>query len=348
MNNLLPENTNYKRQSYFNSIYELAHKAISEAPNEDLRPTELNSRICSEIGGTTTIEEAYELLQEGWKAGETIINNATIKYAEIFTKWFPKQDFGNCFVKSNSGGTVNIEAAINGEPEQMLEMVVNESTIKASQRGKLQRIIVNCDCSGSIAATTILNRGAIISALINTLELASFDTEVIVAFRCLGDNNIDLTYYAIVKAFGSPLILSDLAFALAHPAMLRRFIFSLNEQEKGPAIVTNLIRIGYGRTADLSVEQILYYGTETGVSLGYGNLYFDVIHFNHSPKEMIDNCAQIVQKHFTRISLGGAENNLLPDTSTNDSSNNSNKSQQSLIEPPLKNPFDNDDNNNED
>lgn len=336
MNNLLPQPPNYKRSSYFNSIYELAHKAVTESANEELRPTELQSRTGSEIGGTSTIEEAYELLRDGWQAGETIINNATTKYSEVFTKWFPKQDFSQCFVKSNSGGTVNIEAAINGEPEQMLEVVTDESTIKASQRGKLQRIIVNCDCSGRITPATILSRGAIISALVNTLELAAFDTEVIVAFRCMGSNDIDLTYYATVKAFGSPLILSDLAFALAHPAMLRRFIFSLNEQEKGLAIATSLIRNGYGRTADLSPEQILHYGTETGVSLGYGNLYFSVITNNYSPKEMIDNCAQIVEQHFTKISLGGAENNLLPPP---DAEANTNESEQSLIEPPLDNPF---------
>ena len=298
------------KQHYFNSLQELAHKACNEPPNEELRPTELSSHG-STIGGTSSLAEAYEVVTDGWEYGRKIVTAMTEKYNEVFSKWFPKQDFSNVFVKSFSGGTVDIEAAIKGEPEDMLEIVQDVSKINSSggQRGKLQRLIVNCDCSGGIADATILSRGGIIASLVNTLELAGFDTEVIVCSRCISSDggSVDLTYYAIIKSFGSPLNLYDLAFALAHPAMLRRFIFSLNEQEPESEVAFNLIRRGYGRSADLTEAQLERYGIDTGVSLGYGNLYFAVITSNYDFQTMLDNCAKVVEKHFTTIKLGEKE-----------------------------------------
>lgn len=297
------------KQHYFNSLQELAHKATNDPCNEELRPSELSSHI-THCGGTASLAEAYEVVTDGWEQGRKIITAMTEKYNEVFSKWFPKQDFSNVFVKSFSGGTVDIEAAIKGEPEDMLEIVQDTSKINSSggQRGKLQRIIVNCDCSGGIADETILSRGGIIASLVNTLELAGFDTEVIVCSRCIAcDGSVDLTYYAIIKAFGSPLNLYDLAFALAHPAMLRRFIFSLNEQEPESEVAFNLIRRGYGRSADLTETQLERYGVDTGVSLGYGNLYFAVIKSNYDFQTMLDNCAKVVEKHFTTIKLGEKE-----------------------------------------
>lgn len=300
---------------YFMTLQELAHKATTEPCNSELRESDLASHYAHPIAGTNNLQDAFEVVRDGWKNGKAIIDDMTTRYNEVFSKWFPKQDFTNLFVKSFSGGTVDIDAAIKGEPENMLEIMVDSFKVSASggQRGKLQRLIVNCDCCGYVSENTILSRGGIIASLVNTLELAGFDTEVIVAFKCVSSNSeIELTYFCTVKPFGAMLNLFDLAFALAHPAMLRRFVFSLNEQEPELEVAKDLILRGYGRSVDLTEEQILKYGSDTGVDLGYGNLHFPIITANHSLEDMLSRCAKIVEKHFTTIKLGCSDNSTTP------------------------------------
>ena len=120
---------------------------------------------------------------------------------------------------------------------------------------RVQKIFINGVANREITANEILRRGYILFQLIEAMEMANIQTEIIVAFpinkynmRFEEDLYVYETYIKI-KDTTDIIYPEKLLFCLAHPSMLRRLVFS--EWERNPRYIRETFCIqggtGYGR-----------------------------------------------------------------------------------------------------
>lgn len=122
------------------------------------------------------------------------------------------------------------------------------------------RLLVSTTASASVEASTIENRGIAIASCIDQLESLGYQFEVI-AFDGGSSGGKRCEYSVTIKHAGESLDVDRLAFALAHPAYLRRFGFRLREQ-----------------CADLWPEFSGGYGSILEATPEQGQIYFPSLH----------------------------------------------------------------------
>ena len=167
-----------------------------------------------------TWEEAKHLAQSGWLEGMNEIE----KYRALLEPQITKHILRPVPESSYTGYAVDVGAYMSNNPE----CFITKGWEKKNYPGKLFTIVVSCSFSCNVDADTIIKRGTLVCALVDALEYAGHRVEVIcndtsTKYGC--KNEIDV----VVKNHEQPLDMTDLAFCLAHPAMLRRIIFSANE-----------------------------------------------------------------------------------------------------------------------
>ena len=124
------------------------------------------------------------------------------------------------------GGVVDVGAFLSNSPEYFMIKNPNER----EQEGKIVKLVCSISFSAAIDSKVIIQRGAMICALVDAIEVSGYRCEIIVNETSISRNGkleIDLT----LKKPQQSLNIVELAFCLAHPAMLRRFMFSVAELE---------------------------------------------------------------------------------------------------------------------
>jgi hypothetical protein len=115
------------------------------------------------------------------------------------------------------------------------------------------RTIANIVASAGVSPQVIMIRGAAICALVEALEMSGRRAEVIMACGVRnGANTYSIT--VPVKEPDQPLDMDRLAFMLCHPAVLRRFVFSLMETESATVRRELSVPGCYGHAADTDTE----------------------------------------------------------------------------------------------
>jgi hypothetical protein len=151
------------------------------------------------------------------------------------------------------GARVDIGRFLVGDPSSM----VQARPIKVSKVGQVIRLVVDvgaqCDaCGGSacpVAPTdskAIKQRGYAIMSLVDALHRAQHGLEIWIAHAVSGyrgQEDRHVTAVCVQRA-NAPVDIGRLTFALAHPATLRRLIFSVQEQETGDTRALFGFRIG--------------------------------------------------------------------------------------------------------
>lgn len=304
---------------HFTSLSELLNQATNGEPNEMLRHCDLSSRKENnpEFTGTYRYEDALDLARNGWPAGRDMIEQHTRTYKEIWSKFFPTQDFGQDLTSSVSGSIPMVSDYLLGLPESMLEFTPNEE--ESNLKGcKLQRIILNGGANCSILPEVIHQYGGLIGALINSMELSGFNVELVIcwqngdSFAGVGvpspSDTIRARYSLEIKQFNQKLDIDKLAFCLSHPSMLRRFIFALREQENDE-YVEKIVQRSYGYSNNLTQDEIIRFGaTAHGGQLKHGNMYFRLIEANYTLDQLAEQCTAVVKEHFTEVNFNQAQN----------------------------------------
>lgn len=253
-----------------------------------------------EFTQSESLVDALNILKAGWKKGKDIIEKLTKEHEDAFVKLFPRQDFDLQLQPEISGEIVNVEATIMNLPENMLSFHQDEEKLRKLQSGKLQRIIISGEIPHHIDADTIFNRGAIISSMINIMELYGFRTELWLCHIRTGFNkNESVQYFYKIKPFDNNLDLGLLAFVSAHPSMIRRINFALLEQEENDDVINNICRNCYGLCTDLNEKEI----KEFGGDLNYGNIYFEKLSNNKPFVNLLEETKVKIQQHFTSIKI---------------------------------------------
>jgi hypothetical protein len=184
--------------------------------------------------GGLTWEQAKQMAINGWREGMQEIEKYRAKIVPIITEKVlrPRQ------IYSVAGYNVDVGSFMANEPECFLAREYEERNYP----GQIYKIVASISFSAAIKPETIIQRGAMICALIDAIEFAGHRAEVICNNASTIRENIEyrqgkykengwFEVSVIVKKTSQPLEMSDLAFCLAHPSMLRRIMFSVDELE---------------------------------------------------------------------------------------------------------------------
>jgi hypothetical protein len=187
------------------------------------------SRMDGSWYDSANFEEAVRLLREGWPEGLTDLAVAAEEINRSIQTMLPTRTPVNDVV----GEAIDIGAYLEGVPEHMMALHTVDAPSKAIH------VVANVSASGGITTAAIKARGGVITGLVYALENLGVPVRCTVYDVAATGSDIYIVD-ALVKSEGQPLDIGRLAFAIAHPAMLRRIFFSVEENE------TNAVRKVFG------------------------------------------------------------------------------------------------------
>lgn len=206
--------------------------------------------------GGLTWEEAKTMARNGWWDGMKEIEKFR---AQIFPKIAEKVFRANQ-VNAVSGYYVEVGSFLANQSDCFISREQDEKNYP----GRIFKIVCSISFSASIKPETIIQRGAMICALIDAIEFAGHRAEVICNDATSYEQNEEyrqgkqngrgwFEVSVVVKKSTQALEMSDLAFCLAHPAMLRKIMFSVAEIEGWSDHA-----YGYGYPAEASDKGDIY------------------------------------------------------------------------------------------
>lgn len=205
--------------------------------------------------GTKTLEEAIELVRSGWKEGVDQVARVQGKVLARYPLQRKPAKYGIV------GSVPSVPRAVAGNPLNMQIM----DPKKASKRPIItlvSDIAALCNHTG----TEMINRAAVVAALIDQIEAAGYCCEVITAAYSTNNwSGAGMRYQAhiMVKESNQPVDIARLAFGLGHAGMFRRLIFA----EKGIHQFNKDLGGGLGCTQKMKV------GSDVQKSLANKNMY---------------------------------------------------------------------------
>jgi hypothetical protein len=182
--------------------------------------------------GGLTWEQTKTLAINGWRELIDEIEKYRVRILPIIAEKVlrPQQ------INSIAGYSVDVGSFLANQPECFITKEFEEKNYP----GRIYKIVCSISASAAINPKTIIQKGAMVCALVDAIEYAGHRAEVI----CNGamsagqydeyrqgkrKENGWFEVSVTVKKSGQPLEMSDLAYCLAHPSMLRRIFFSVAE-----------------------------------------------------------------------------------------------------------------------
>ncbi len=197
--------------------------------------------------GTDTFDEAIKLARYGWDEGTKMIEEMSLALTDEIIKTIdvPEIRF------DVTGDELDIGRFVEGEPEDFMELV----PVEIEQEPKVLKVVVAVGALANVEGRAMMRKGEAAVALIDALEKCGKRIEVDVVSATSNRSSTSATIVRVKEA-NEPVNLATLAFALAHPSMLRRLFFA-NREHWTPAERSALginLRDGYGRTRDVDAE----------------------------------------------------------------------------------------------
>lgn len=196
---------------------------------------------------TKNLAEACSLTARGWPQGAA---RAKKMLDRIESTEHVRVELSSLTQTRNdvTGSYVDVGAYVSGIPECMVEFEPDPRKVRFAH------IVIAASTSSYTSEQDIMARGACICAAIDTLESRGIRCNVTLQVAT-GTAQLFIRDDVTLKNAHDPLNLDSLAFAVAHPAMLRRIGFAAEE------------------LVNPTLRQALhcYYGG------GYGNVYFQPV-----------------------------------------------------------------------
>lgn len=167
-----------------------------------------------------SVDHAYKMASEGWPEGYQLFK-AIADRIEVASHVMKPETF---FDTTGDYG-FDMGRVMSGEPENILNVYETEDI---SNNGPIISIGVNVVASGVIESSVLIRRGAAILALIDALEQSGKRIELD-ALYYIGSNNFRGIGHKLIVPLKRPDFAAQpdqIAFALAHPAFMRIFMFS--------------------------------------------------------------------------------------------------------------------------
>lgn len=243
----------------FDSWDEFVDYAVSPCQMAPGERSSSNDEGREAFTGTVDMAQAVKLAKEGWEAGTQAIAKVSSALVDKVAYKIVRTDY---VYDVADGFTFDVARVCANEPEHWVRTEEYEAVGKST---RFVRIQLNCCVSGAIDKSVITARGARVAALVELLEYAGCRCEVLVGAKTGHGTRNDGGTYAVarvlVKAFDQPLDVGRLAFALAHPSMLRRMMFGVWEHASEP--IRRRLGItrggGYGHVCEFEHEEDVIY-----------------------------------------------------------------------------------------
>lgn len=195
-----------------------------------------------------TWEDAVEVATTGWLKGAKEAGRIAEAIFDKTTSMIEK----TVVSYDVEGNSLDVGRYLDGEPEcwQRFDAIQEEGVGQ-----KIIKIVLNMSLSGGVPAHKIVRRGAAVLAVIEALEYAGHRVELWSIDVTVGSGSKHMETRVLVKRAGENLDGPRVAFAIAHPAMLRRMCFSIMETlETRELLSTFHVPVGYGRVGDPAMD----------------------------------------------------------------------------------------------
>jgi hypothetical protein len=239
-------------------VFEDLHKFWEYSFRESNAYNKESRTYANHWSGGLDWKNSKKLALTGWKEGLNVVDKFQARVSELITSKIVRQKS----VYAVAGNYIDIGNYLSNDPECFIAKEYDEN----NQKGKIITIVCSISFSAAISSETIILRGAMICAFVDALEYAGYRAEVICnEASSKSSSNLDgynkergwFEVDIIIKKASQALNKIELAFCLAHPAMLRRILFSVAEIEGWSDYVTNY---GYPSKAtnkgDIYIEEV--------------------------------------------------------------------------------------------
>jgi len=228
----------------FDSLFDMALYAKSNKKPESSQSGD------EKFTHTASLKDAADLAIKGWDECrpkvDALLSDLQDRINNVMSDHYVVQH-------DVAGADVNMGLFMAGEPECMMQFVPEPE----ARMGRVVKVLVNGVTNASTDKDKIIQRGVSVLALVNTLHLMGVGIEL--WFESCISGTDDRAYSTCVKLHDSnqPLDIDNVMFALAHPSMLRRLVFSVQEQSKYQLQQRATRGEGYGHCHDLSLQKFI-------------------------------------------------------------------------------------------
>jgi hypothetical protein len=203
--------------------------------------------------GAASNQQAIEILRNGWTHGRQTVDRVAGRLESSLQQ--VAKDLVQEMTYDVAGAYPDMGRFFEGEPECMVQFVPTDDVTV----GQVTRILVDCGASQRYSADWMTERAAAIAALVQVLSMVGKSVEIWVASPVtFSANDKKQDTLVCVHQAGQTVNVDSIAFALGHPAMLRRLIFDVrcdDTMSYGADVAT---RSGLGRTCEHLQETIDY------------------------------------------------------------------------------------------
>lgn len=173
------------------------------------------------FSGVASMREAVELVRNGWGEGAD-------RAARLRDKINAAHPMGPRMVRHDVAGAFPVVArAVAGNPLNMRRI----DSAKLRRRPVVTLISDLC-CAHYIDAKVLINRAAVVAAVVDAVEAAGFSCNVVGYARTQRSDELSALAAVSLKQSDQPADIARLAFGLGHSAMLRRLFFAAWSQDK--------------------------------------------------------------------------------------------------------------------
>lgn len=230
----------------FREMVEAAASGRSSLP-DDQRSSRLTTSDRLKFTWTGNFPDAIKLARNGWPEGR---KDAEKLRADIQAKGETR--LADEVVYDVAGDEPDVARFLDGEPECMRRF----ESIETPTAGRIVRIVVNVSAACDVPASFIAMRGAAALAIIDSLEAAGFRCEVVIAGYTINKKRTSQFFtFTTIKKAQDVVDIDTMAFAMGHPSVLRRLLFSLAEQQSPSFMKAHHIGLcnkgGYGYSLDV-------------------------------------------------------------------------------------------------
>jgi hypothetical protein len=199
-------------------------------------------------GGTKNLQEAVDMGRVGYRAVRPEVDRMV---GDLVDRISGRLDNRYEYRHNVCGSDVDMGRYVEGVPECMTEWVSEP----AEAMGRVVKVVINQAASAYVTAEQIRARGAAVVALVDTIHKLGVGLEVWFEVG-ISDSGVDKgnRYGFAVKIHSSedPMDIDSIMFALAHPSMFRRGVFSAMEMsEKAKQMGATGAGGGYGWPCNL-------------------------------------------------------------------------------------------------
>lgn len=169
--------------------------------------------------GAQSLGHAVTMLRDGWTEGRQIVDGVIGSLESDLQQ--VAHDMVQDMVHDVAGAYPDMGLYMEGEPECMVQFVTADPDTTS---GQVTRLLVDNGANAKHTAQWMTKRAGAIAALVHVLGMVGKSVEVWVASPVDIHGKMHDTVVRVHEA-GTPVNIDSIAFALGHPAMLRRIMF---------------------------------------------------------------------------------------------------------------------------